>query len=611
MEKRPYSPGDLWWTGAKDTAWERVLGVVDYLWDTPEEKSRRQDDVEHARLYGNRYFEGFGPFQHAKAVSAKRAEERLRANVCKPVVDTATALTAGRNRPKATLVTNGGDWSQRRRAKKADRFIEGVFRDAGLYSLGPQVFRDACIGGTGVLKFYGAHGRICAERVLPSEMLVDPIDGMYEKPRCIYQIRFVDRRVLEELFAGNSDKLRKAIREAPMIDDPTRGVDRSTTAEPVRVVEAWHLPSGPSAKDGRHVIAIEGATLLHEEWKRDRFPFVFFRWSHRVVGFWGTGLVEEIKPLQLDINITLRRIKECLHLMAVPRIFVQATAKVIKSMITNEVGSIVPYTGATPPVFATPPSVPPELFRHLQWLIQQAFEQAGVSQMSATSRKPAGLESGKAIREYNDIGAERVAIQGRDYETMHMDAARVVMDLAEDMAESGEKYTATYVAGRKRAEKIAWDDVRLDAESYVLQVHPTSALPRDAAGRTATVEEWVAAGWVEPDQAKRLLDFPDLDSEQDLVAAARDLVDMHLERMLDATEDDADEVYEEPEPASDLAYAFKRTSLTIAHAKIEGAPPEVLDLLRRYVGDTKALLDRAMAAASANQPAAAPEAIAA
>ncbi len=597
-----YQPGDLWWkaSGGRARAWEHVVGVVDYLLETPEEKARRAEDVEHARLYGNRYFKGFGPFQHAKPVPSQRAEERLRANVCKPVVDTATALTAGRNRPKATLITNGGDWTQKRRAKRADRFIEGAFRDAGMYSLGPQLFRDGAIFGTGVIKFCASFGKIKAERTLPSEVIVDPIDGMYERPRCLYQIHYVDRRVLIEEF-GASQALLDAIKNAPLVAENEAGVDRTTTAEPVRVIEAWHLRSGPEAKDGKHAIVVHGATLYFEQWDCDRFPFVFFRWSHRVLGFWGTGLIEEIKPLQLDINITLRRIKECLHLMAVPRVFVPATAKVIKQMITNEVGSIVPYAGTTPPVIPAPPSVPPELFRHLQWLIQTAFEQAGVSQLSAASRKPPGLDSGEAIRQYNDLGSERAVIQARDYENAHMEAARIIMDLAEQLDDDGEGYTTVYVAGRRRAEKIKWRDVRLDTEQYVLQVHPTSALPRDAAGRAATVQDWVAAGWIDAATAKRLLDFPDLDAENDLAGAGRDIVDMHLERLLDHPE--AETAYVEPEPASDLQYALLRAQQTLCLARMDEAPEERLELLRDYVADVEALLAVASASAANTAPA--------
>jgi len=80
-------------------------------------------------------------------------------------------------------------------------------------------------------------------------------------------------------------------------------------------------------------------------------------------------------------------------------------------------------------------------------------------------------------------------------------------------------------------------------------------------------------------------------------------VDMHLERLLDAP---IDEALVEPSPASDLQYAFIRTQQTLAYAELEGAPEERLELLRLYLGDVKALLDRIMAAAPANTPTPAP-----
>lgn len=599
---KPYEHGSLWWEGAKDKAHERVCALVDYLWETPEEKARRAEDVDHARLYGNKYFRGFGPFQFAAPVPSHRSEERLRANVIKPVVNTAAALIAGRNRPKATLLTNGGDWSQKRRAKKADRFIEGAFHDSSVNAKMPIAFRDAALFGTGVVKFAAVHSKIVCERVLPCEMLVDPIDGMYEQPRCVYQVKIVDRRVLLEQFGKNSPAKRKAILDSSLAKDRENS-SCSTTAEPVRVIEAWHLPSGPEADDGRHAIVIDGCTLLYEDWKRDRFPFVFIRWEHRVLGFWGVGLVEDLKPIQLDVNITLRRIKECLHLMAVPRIFVQQSAKAIKSLITNEVGAIIPYAGTQPPTFLTPPAVPPELFAHLRWLISQAFEQAGVSAMSATSQKPAGLNSGEAIRQYNDLGSERFAVVSREYEQAHLEAARIVMDLAAELAANEEDgYAATYVT-RRTAQKISWKDVEMDQDSYTLQVQPTSALPRDVAGRTATINEWVAAGYIDPQRAKRLLDFPDLDSDSDLEYAGQEIADMKLERILD--HEDIAEAYYGPAPHDDLAYARIRAQQTLNKESMEGAPEERLEMLRQFIDDCQHLLTEA---AKATAPAAAPTA---
>ncbi len=57
----------------------------------------------------------------------------------------------------------------------------------------------------------------------------------------------------------------------------------------IKVIESWHLKSGPKAKDGKHTICISSATLFEEQYDKDYFPFVFFRWGDRPVGFFGQG----------------------------------------------------------------------------------------------------------------------------------------------------------------------------------------------------------------------------------------------------------------------------------------------------------------------------------
>ena len=66
----------------------------------------------------------------------------------------------------------------------------------------------------------------------------------------------------------------------------------------VKVIESWHLSSGPKAKDGKHTICTN-ATLFKEDYDKEYFPFVFFRWNVRPVGFFGQGLAEQLQGLQL------------------------------------------------------------------------------------------------------------------------------------------------------------------------------------------------------------------------------------------------------------------------------------------------------------------------
>lgn len=587
-----------WWKVEKSTERAKtVIAVLDWLRQRPEEVHRQERAVHHARLYGNRFFRDFSPFGYARGPKHRR-RQRLTANVCRSVVDAATAKIA-KNRPLASLLTNDGSWDQAQRAKRLTLFVEGGFQDLDLYSLGPKNFRTAGIFGDGFLKFFAEHGKIKADKVLPCTVFVDPLEGVNGKPRCFYQEHFIDRHVLLELFGGsNNSKVREAIKRAGVEKDPHHGGEFRSLAEPIRVVEAWHLPSGPDATDGLHVMAIEGAELRKPKvWTRDRFPFVRFTWSDAEVGYWGTGLVEEVELLQLAINRTLKRIDDCLRLMAVPRILVDSTSKVVTSMITNEVGAILKYQGGqggNPPQFMVPPAVPPELFAHLQWLIRTSFESTGISQLGAQSQKPAGLDSGRALLVFNDIESERFAIVGREYERFYMRCADQILDLAEEIDKDSSTGFSVVNRNRTHAERLDWDDVRMDREDYVLQVHPTSALPRDVAGRTTIVQQWLAMGHIDQRTAAKLLDFPDLDAHTARAFAAMEIVERHVGRFLDPGRDAEDpDTYLPPEPFDDLEFAIGHILMEYHRARLDDAPEERLELFRQWLGDAEALLAQA------------------
>lgn len=585
-----------WWREPKERVHDALIALVDHIRKSPEEKSRIDAMLDHARIYSARWFRTLAPQAYA-AIPRMPEDHLLNANVTRSVVDAATAKIA-KNRPRAVLVTNGGDWFQKHRAKKATRAIEGAFQAVDLYETGPTVFRDAAIFGTGAVKWYAANKKITCDRVLPFELLVDPTDGYYGKPRCLYQTKIVDRDVLLARWGKRNSAIRAAIKAAAANGLPSSPFgSRSNVANPVEVVEAWRLPTSQEADDGLHVIAIAGATLLHEKWIREDFPFVFYRWSAPIAGFWGQGLVEEIRPIQREINKTLKRIQEILHLCAVPRILCQA-GSVVKSMITNAVGGIIPYKGE-PPTFAVPPSVPPELFVHLRWLIQQAFELTGVSQLSAQAKKPPGLDAAIALREYSDIETERFSIPARGYELWFMRGAKNVIACARDMERAGEDWAISHFDRRaKVATRLTWKDVAFDEEAYTLQVLPTSALPRDMAGRMATVEQMIGAGFISQERGRQLLDFPDLDAESDLALASMELVEKQVATMLDPDVDEVD-AYQPPEPYSNLTYARLYAQLAHDRERIEGAPEERLSMLREYIDAATDLLEQAAAAEAA------------
>ena len=181
------------------------------------------------------------------------------------------------------------------------------------------------------------------------------------------------------------------------------------------------------------VIAVSSGLIFTEKYERDKFPFVFMSFSPRLLGFWSQGLVEQLMGTQLEINSILYTISKSMKLVGVPRVFVEAGSKVSDAHFNDSIGAIIHYKGIKPDIEVFP-CVAPELYTHLQTLIQYGYQQAGISQLQASAQKPEGLDSGEAIRSYNDISTDRLATISKRYDDFFIDVAYQVIDLAIEIA---------------------------------------------------------------------------------------------------------------------------------------------------------------------------------
>lgn len=580
-----------WWTDKRNPH-EAVFAAYNHIKNN--DGGRRENDLRYMRMYGNRDYMGMLPSTYNVPIT----EERVTLNVIKSVCDTVSARIA-KNRPRPVFLTSGGNYSLQRRSKLLEKYVSSKFYTAGVYQTAPKVFLDACVFGTGVLKIYRIGTEVKVERVFPGEVFVDHAGGMYGEPQQIYQRKFINRDKLLDMFP----RKKEIIRQAMELDDDQSYVGRDSTVDQVEVVEAWHLPSSPGAGDGRHCIVVDSGTLVSEEWNHDYFPFTFIRWSDRLRGFWGMGLAEELLGIQVEINKLLMKIQKAMQLLAVPWVLVEAGSKIKKAHLNNQIGAIIPYAG-TPPIVRPNQTISPEVFSHLDRLYQRAYEIAGVSQLSASSLKPAGLESGVALREYNDIESERFALISRSYEQMFMDVAKQMVNLGKSISEEDPDYSVVMERDKYTIEQVKWKDVDLEKDSYVLKVFPSSSLPSTPAGRLAMVEQLMNAGLLNPEEAKGLLDFPDLERNMALDRAASDNIDRLIENMVD------EGVYEAPEPFMDLMLALKKVQSSYNKAVNDGVPEDRLALLRQFLAATHQMIKRARQeaanATSAPLPAAPP-----
>ena len=316
-------------------------------------------------------------------------------------------------------------------------------------------------------------------------------------------------------------------------------------------------------------------------------------------------MVKQLRGLQYEINSIGLRLQEQGFLTG-SYLLVPDDAGIETDTIDNGALTIVRYRGQKPE-WVTPPPWHPETFNYYMALRGQfPGEVTGQSGLATRSEKPAGLDSGKAIRTYNAIDDKNLIVQGRADEQDTINTCWQLLDLAEeiygerdDKSDDAKPYvvhTESRTHGRSILEDISYADVRLDREQFTLRVFPTSFLSSTPEDRFSQVQEMINAGFLSQDEAMALLDFPDLDRVMNLHNTTQRNIERLLEKILKAS--DPENAYEYPEPAWNLELCKALTLTTYLDAKLDGAPEANLQFVLQFATDAQNELDSANAGGS-------------
>lgn len=591
-DDNPYGASILaeWWKSDDDRKLcQELLGTATYL-KTNQTYRIRQLAVD-VRLYS-----GLSVYSYAGSNTSKfdrtktLPDDRPTFNIIQSAADTIVARLT-QNEPSPRFLTNGADYRQRHLGEEMNRFMSGEFYQTQAYRKGALALKDACVMGTGCLKVYvdDQTRKVCVDRVLISDLYMDDNDSLNGEPQQLIQLKLIDR---DRLLSRMKNAKEKDIVESTPNSYPDNSSDSGrTTADQVMVVEGWKLPSGPDPDapgyiSGRHTIATEMGVIYDESWDSPKFPFVFIKYSDPFLGFWGQGLATQLFGTQLSINRIMYTISRAINLVGVPRVFIESSSKVTKAHNNNEIGVIIEYQGAKPS-YEVAPCNAPELYQERDRLIQYGFQQCGVSSMQATAQKPSGLDSGEAIRSYDDISSDRMFTLSKKYDNLFIDLAYLIADKAMEVAEEDGKYQTVY-PNKDGTQEIDLPKMGILKNTFVIQCFTESSLPKTPAGRIQTVTEMIQSGMLSIKEGRRLLKTPDLEQEERLINSAE-------ERCLKILDEIVHEgKYTPPDPYLDLQDA---TVIVVQYINLYLAADleeEKADLLRNFFNQLQALQTAAM-----------------
>lgn len=486
-------------------------------------------------------------------------------------VDTVTAVVAA-TEVRSRFMTDGASWSEQRRAKALEYYVEGVAKLTERPLKCRTGFTGSAKKGTGLVKVYAdAHDQPAIDHVIIDDIIVDPRHRA--KPREIHQRHIVDR---DELIA-EFPKFEKQIRDAHSRSAGVLWADYRPIGENELVmIESWQKAFGTKGhknyRAGRHAKTIEGCDLLDEPYHKQHFPFAKDPWTARDDAWHGIGGAERIMGHQRALNRRNIHIERCNDQAAFPTTYVRQADMGLAIKATNRIGNIVPYKSDIP-VTVSPPLCNGETYKSREDLKESANNEFGHSSMATHGMTPAGLETGAAVREFKSFTTQRFSTQEKNFEQFNLDADWLLLDVCKDLAAKGK---APVIARNTRwgVKKLTWSKV--DMGELKVQIAAASTLPRTPAGRYQTALEWAQAGVISMDVFRRLTEHPDLEKEWSLFSSAVEALEEQFEAI-------AEGEIVMPEPFDNLKLAAFRGQQTYLLWRSQGAPERVLEGIRQYI----------------------------
>lgn len=559
--------GRAWWLADDSQIFTAVHSAIQTL--IGGSKSLRSYWLAFLNVYTGRGIAGMSPWEYnkTKRIGAVYGDENgISLNVVASCVDSVSSKLAS-NKPRVMFATVGGSYAQQKRAKQLTLYMDGLFDQLDIYELGAQAFVDSAIFGTGVLGVSIQNDRLVAERIFPHEILIDDVDAFTGRPTHIHRRRFLPKTRLLECYPDAADMIARSSAIA---------TNNRTTSDLVEVVESWYVSASDVSKN-RHVVTTDTGVLLDEEYPFADFPLVFLRWKALSVGFWGMGLAEELISIQQEINRLLAHIRQSQKLMSNPKMLVEVASNINVGTLNRDVGGIIKYS-KTPPAFIVPPAQQPEIYDHLERLIQKAYEISGVSQLSATQQKPAGVESGVALRTLQDVESQRFQLCQQRYERFFVDLANRLVDLSDQLPD-----TAVFLTHKTGLARLKWSDVRVDREEFTLNTYPTNILPSTPAGKLQTVQDMLQAQMISPEIALDLLDMPDLDA----AASSRNA---GIENAKYVCEELSEGQYVPPSQFMNLGLAIQMVQSAYLNLQAEKADELILEYHRTFISQAQDII---------------------
>lgn len=462
-------------------------------------------------------------------------------NVIKSCVDTLTSKVASvKVRPFVNTVN--GSFKDVMVAKQTQAFFDQWFNKQGLNKEVANAFRDSAVFEVGILYAQPSSKKII--RCLPWQVYYRPSELTYnKKPTRIYYER----------------------KEYP------------TSLIPNYKGTESYIAYGEYYDTVNHIYAelfSTGEVIIHPFNSCD-VPFVIMHYNNPILGNSSNSIVDMLIGIQLEIDELINTVKEASQLNPANTIFAPKGSGIEMRKFTNGVGQLIEYTASpnmttSPITVATPPFIDAGYMKLFEDLKQTAYEMVGISQLSATSQKPQGLDSGVALQTMENIESDRFETQMDAVVRAYVDLCRICIhcfDPNEDI-----------LPEQAFKSPVTWKDI-VDLDNRLLiQFSGADQMSKDPSVKLQQLQMMAQSGIIPAQDIARYMELPDIENGYNYVNNQWNAVQMVIWRCLD------NDVYEVPPfvTYSLLEQEILNTQLSLFSSDPEGNTVSISKLNRLF-----------------------------
>jgi hypothetical protein len=403
-------------------------------------------------------------------------------NVIKSCIDTLTSKIAqSKVRPFFNCIN--GTFKDINVCKNAQQYFDQYFDIEEVNKKVSMAFRDACIFDHGVLYVDGETKTIT--KALPWQVFVRPAELTYNNiTRAYYCQKDYPVSMLPERYR------KKVLNNNPQQEYVTYGIYYDTVDQCKAV----------------YITELDFVDI--EKYEGNRVPFVFLWYNNPIHGGSSVSIVDMLYGIQTEINILMSKVKDASQLTPANTIFLPDDATIKSSQLNNRIGNIITYKAtsdmtSSPVTIATPPFIDAEYMELINNLKETAYEMVGISQLSAQSKKPTGLNSGVALQTVEDVESER-------FEEQLNQVIRCYVEIAKTCLRVFPK-DETILPDTPNRLDVKWRDIVDEEKKMQIQFSAADSLSKDPSTKLQQLQQLAQVGVIPQERIAQFMELPDLE----------------------------------------------------------------------------------------------------